>query len=307
MFAGSYPAGRKENLKHRAIILGAIRSFFSENNFIEVETPHRIPLPIPEAHIDLIDSGSWVLHPSPEICMKRLLAAGFERIFQFCRCWRDAERGSLHLPEFTMLEWYRTNADYSQIMDDCEGLVRVAAEAIGLRGTIRRQGHTISLNGSWERLTVREAFSRYGEISAEEALEKDLFDEIMVCKIEPQLGMNKPTILMEYPTERGSLARKKLGQEDVAERFELYIGGLELANAFSELVDAEEQRTRFVQEQKFRSAAGKTVYPLPEKFLQDLSNVPPSAGIAFGIDRLVMLLLDADRIDQVVAFTPEEL
>ena len=307
MFAGSYPAGRKENLKHRATILGAIRSFFSENNFIEVETPHRIPLPIPEAHIDLIDSGSWVLHPSPEICMKRLLAAGFERIFQFCRCWRDAERGSLHLPEFTMLEWYRTNADYSQIMDDCEGLVRAAAEAIGLQETIRRQGQTISLNGSWERLTVREAFSRYGGISVEEALEKDLFDEIMVCRIEPQLGMDKPTILMEYPTERGSLARKKLGQEDVAERFELYIGGLELANAFSELVDADEQRTRFVQEQKFRSSAGKTVYPLPEKFLQDLSNVPPSAGIAFGIDRLVMLLLDADRIDQVVAFTPEEL
>jgi lysyl-tRNA synthetase class 2 len=307
MFAGSYPAGRRENLKHRATILGAIRSFFSENNFIEVETPHRIPLPIPEAHIDLIDSGSWVLHPSPEICMKRLLAAGFERIFQFCRCWRDAERGSRHLPEFTMLEWYRTNADYSQIMDDCEGLVRAAAEAIGLQGTIRHQGHTISLNGSWERLTVREAFSRYGGITAEDALEQDLFDEIMVCKIEPQLGMDKPTILMEYPTERGSLARKKLGQEDVAERFELYIGGLELANAFSELVDAEEQRTRFVQEQKFRSAAGKTVYPLPEKFLQDLSNVPPSAGIAFGIDRLVMLLLDADRIDQVVAFTPEEL
>ena len=307
MFAGSYPAGRRENLKHRATILGAIRSFFSENNFIEVETPHRIPLPIPEAHIDLIDSGPWVLHPSPEICMKRLLAAGFERIFQFCRCWRDAERGSLHLPEFTMLEWYRTNTDYSQIMDDCEDLVRAAAEAMGLQGAIHRQGQTVSLNGSWERLSVREAFSRYGGISAEEALEKDLFDEIMVCKIEPQLGMETPTILMEYPAERGSLARKKLGQEAVAERFELYIAGLELANAFSELVDAEEQRKRFVQEQKFRAAAGKTVYPLPEKFLQDLSNVPPSAGIAFGIDRLVMLLLDADRIDQVVAFTPEEL
>jgi lysyl-tRNA synthetase class 2 len=307
MLAGSYPTGRMENLMKRAIILGAIRSFFSENNFIEVETPHRIPIPIPEAHIDLIDSGSWVLHPSPEICMKRLLATGFDRIFQLCRCWRDGERGSRHLPEFTMLEWYRTNADYSQIMDDCEALVRTAADAIGLQGAIHRRGKTIHLKDSWERLTVREAFSRYGGISVEDALEKDLFDEIMVCEIEPHLGMARPTILMEYPTERGSLARKKCGQEDVAERFELYIGGLELANAFSELVDTEEQRTRFVQEQKLRAAMGKTVYPLPEAFLQDLSDVPPSAGIAFGIDRLVMLLLDAERIDEVVAFTPEQL
>jgi lysyl-tRNA synthetase class 2 len=307
MTSGSYPAGRKENLKNRALLLGAIRGFFSANNFIEVETPHRIPVPIPEAHIDLVDSGSWVLHPSPEICMKRLLAAGFDRIFQLCRCWRDGERGSLHLPEFTMLEWYRTNADYSQIMDDCETLVRTAADAIGLQGKIRRQGKTIRLNDSWEKLSVREAFFRYGGISVEEALAKDLFDEIMVCKIEPQLGMERPTFLMEYPIQRGSLARKKRGQEDVAERFELYIGGLELANAFSELVDSEEQRTRFVQEQQFRAATGKTVFPLPEKFLQELSSVPPSAGIAFGIDRLAMLLLDADRIDQVVAFTPEEL
>jgi lysyl-tRNA synthetase class 2 len=206
-----------------------------------------------------------------------------------------------------MLEWYRTNADYSQIMEDCETLVKTAADAIGLQGKIRRQGKTIRLNDSWEKLSVREAFFRYGGISVEEALAKDLFDEIMVCRIEPQLGMERPTFLMEYPIERGSLARKKQGQEDVAERFELYIGGLELANAFSELVDSEEQRTRFVQEQQFRAATGKTVFPLPEKFLQELSSVPPSAGIAFGIDRLVMLFLNADRIDQVVAFTPEEL
>jgi lysyl-tRNA synthetase class 2 len=305
--SGSHLTGRQENLRNRAKILGAIRNFFSENGFIEVETPHRIPVPIPEAHIDVTVSGSWVLHPSPEICMKRLLAAGFDRIFQICRCWRDGERGSLHLPEFTMLEWYRTNADYTQLMDDCEALVRAVVDAVGLQGVIQRQGKTTRLTDAWERLTVREAFSRYGGISVEKALEKDLFDEIMVCAIEPHLGMETPTFLMEYPTERGSLARKKRGQEDVAERFELYIGGLELANAFSELVDPEEQRTRFVQEQKFRTALGKTVFPLPERFLHDLSNVPPSAGIAFGLDRLIMLLLDADRIDEVVAFTPEEL
>jgi elongation factor P--(R)-beta-lysine ligase len=307
VISGSYLTGRQENLRNRAKILGAIRNFFSDNGFIEVETPHRIPVPIPEAHIDVTVSGTWVLHPSPEICMKRLLAAGFDRLFQICRCWRDGERGSLHLPEFTMLEWYRANADYTQLMDDCEALVRAVADVSGLQGVIRRQGKITRLTDAWERLTVREAFSRYGGISVEEALEKDLFDEIMVCAIEPHLGMETPTILMEYPTERGSLARKKRGQEDVAERFELYIGGLELANAFSELVDPEEQRTRFVQEQKYRAALGKTVHQLPEKFLHDLTTVPPSAGIAFGIDRLIMLLLDADRIDEVVAFTPEEL
>jgi len=307
MTPGSRPAGRTINLQKRAKILGAIRNFFTDNNFLEVETPHRIPLPIPEAHIDLLESESWVLHPSPEICMKRLLAAGHERIFQLCRCWRSGERGSLHLPEFTLLEWYRTNADYLRIMEDCEALVMAVTDALGLHGKLHRQGKEIRLHDPWERLTVNEAFYRFGGISAEEALAQDLFDEIMVCKIEPHLGQEKPTFLMEYPTERGSLARTKLGQEDVAERFELYIGGIELANAFSELVDSEEQRTRFIQEQQYRATNGKPVYPLPEKFLQELSDIPPSAGIAFGVDRLVMLLLEAERIDQVVAFTPEEL
>jgi len=292
---------------NRAKILGAVRRFFDENGFLEVETPHRIPVPIPEAHIDVVPASPWILHPSPEICMKRLLATGFDRIYQLCRCWRDGERGSRHLPEFTMLEWYRANADYTALMDDCENLVRTAAEALDLKGIITRQGMVVDLNGAWERLTAAEAFRRYGGMSMEQALGKDLFDEIMVCEIEPRLGTTTPTILMEYPTARGSLARKKYGAEDVAERFELYIGGLELANAFSELVDADEQKTRFLQEQELRATAGKTVYPLPEPFLEDLAGVPPSAGIAFGIDRLVMLLLKAEAIDEVVAFTPEEL
>lgn len=307
MIAGSHLSGRHENLRNRAKILAAIRNFFVQRGFLEVETPHRIPVPIPEAHIDVTASGSWVLHPSPEICMKRLMAAGFDQIFQICRCWRDGERGSLHLPEFTMLEWYRTHADYLSIMDDCEALVRCAADAVALKGKIRRQGKTVNLFGAWEKLTVRDAFLRYGGISMQEALQKDLFDEIMVCAIEPQLGLETPTILMEYPLERGSLARKKIGGEGVAERFELYIGGLELANAFSELVDTKEQRARFIEEQTIRAATNKTCYPLPEKFLDDLQAIPPSAGIAFGIDRLIMLLLDVDSIDEVVAFTPEEL
>jgi len=304
---GAYPEVRRNNLRARTRILGEVRRFFEENGFLEVDTPHRIPVPIPESHIDVTQSGTWVLHPSPEICMKRLIAAGFDRIFQICRCWRDAERGSLHLPEFTMLEWYRTDADYTALMNDCEGLIRATAAAVGLRDGISRQGGTIDLNGPWERLTVRDAFSRYGGMGMEDALEADLFDEIMVCEIEPRLGIERPTILMDYPAARGSLARLKTGQPDVAERFELYIGGLELANAFSELVDPDEQRSRFIAENDYRQRAAKPVYDLPEKFLGDLSVMPPSAGIALGLDRLVMLLVAADRIDDVVAFTPEEL
>lgn len=304
---GSCLETRLKNLRARAGILRSARRFFEDNGFIEVETPHRIPVPIPESHIDLLTSGAWVLHPSPEICMKRLMARGFDRIFQLCRCWRDGERGSLHLPEFTMLEWYRAHGDYTDLMKDCEGLIRATASSLGLGRRICRGNREISLDGPWERLTVREAFSRHGGMEMEEALARDLFDEIMVCRIEPLLGVEKPAILMDYPAVRGSLARLKPGEPDVAERFELYIGGLELANGFSELADPEEQRLRFNQEREYRRQAGKPVHPLPEKFLADLASMPPSAGIALGVDRLAMLLLDAERIDEVVAFTPEEL
>jgi lysyl-tRNA synthetase class 2 len=298
---------RRHALHARAKILGAVRTFFEKNGFLEVDTPHRIPVPIPESHIDVMPSGSWVLHPSPEICMKRMLAAGYEQIFQICHCWRDGERGSQHLPEFTILEWYRAHADYTVLMEDCEALVRSASAAVGQGSELVRNGKKIDLHGTWERLTVREAFSRFGGMTAEEALDRDLFDEVMVCSIEPMLGWERPTILLEYPARRGSLARLKSGEPDIAERFELYIGGMELANAFSELVDPQEQRNRFILEQEFRRDTSKPVYPLPEKFLQELAGMPPAAGIAFGMDRLVMLLLGASAIDEVVAFTPEEL
>lgn len=294
-------------LKARAKIIGALRSFFESGDFLEVDTPQRIPVPIPESHIDVMPSGAWVLHPSPEICMKRLLSAGLGRIYQICHCWRDGERGSLHLPEFTMLEWYRAHADYSALMDDCEGLVRRAALTVGRENGMEWKGRVIDLEGPWERLTVRDAFACFGGMTTEEALERDLFDEIMVCSIEPMIGWERPTFLIDYPASRASLARLKPADEGLAERFELYIGGIELANAFSELVDVEEQRSRFMSEQRYREACSKPVYSMPEKFLQELADMPPSAGIAFGVDRLVMLLQGADMIDKVVAFTPEEL
>ena len=305
--SGSWPlAWRRAALESRAALVQEIRLFFHEGGYLEVETPLRIPSPTPESHIDAIPSDEWFLNTSPELCMKRMLAAGYARIFQICRCWRSGERGVLHLPEFTMLEWYRAGAGYLDLMEECEALVRRAAGARGGERIVFR-GREIDVRSPWDRISVRDAFLRYGGMPMEQALELDLFDEVMVREIEPRLGLERPAFIHDYPAERGALARLKADDPAVAERFELYMGGLELANAFSELTDPREQRDRFLAEQEFRRATGKTVYPLPEKFLADLPAMPPSAGIALGIDRLVMVLLDAASLDEVVAFTPEEL
>ncbi|MEI9478025.1 MAG: EF-P lysine aminoacylase EpmA [Deltaproteobacteria bacterium] len=298
---------RHKTLQQRARIVQAIRLFFIDRGYLEVETPHRIPAPAPESHIDAVSSGSWFLHPSPELCMKRLLAAGYGKIFQMSRCWREGERGRQHVPEFTLLEWYRAGDDYQTLMEDCETLIQTLASTMGLGQRLIFHGQEIDLTGPWERISVSDAFRGYAKVTPKEALERDLFDEVMVQAIEPRLGMKKPTFLYDYPAERGTLARLRKDDPTVAERFELYIGGLELANAFSELVDPEEQRERFLLEQANRRSLGKPVYPMPEPFLDELEEMPPSAGIALGVDRLVMALLNAATIDDVVAFTPEEL
>lgn len=300
-------ARRKKALQQRASILQGIRQFFIEKGYLEVETPHRIPTPAPESHIDAIPSGTWFLHTSPELCMKRLMASGYEKIFQICRCWRERERGGQHLPEFTLLEWYRTGGDYHSLMEECEGLIRFVARAIGLGQKIIFRDREIDLSKPWQEISVKEAFRFYTKISITEALEQNLFDEIMVQEIEPNLGVEIPTFIYDYPAERGALARLKQEDPSVAERFELYIGGLELANGFSELVDSEEQRKRFHLENENRQSIGKRIYSMPDKFLAELDNMPPSAGIALGVDRLAMVFWDAKTIDEVVAFTPEEL
>jgi lysyl-tRNA synthetase class 2 len=192
-------------------------------------------------------------------------------------------------------------------MEECELLIPAVARSIGLDEEMIFRGHVVNLTQPWEALSVRQAFQRYTRSSMGEALEKGLFDELMVQEIEPKLGLEKPTFLYDYPAQRGALARLKLGDPAVAERFELYIGGLELANGFSELVDPEEQRRRFEKENENRRLMGKAVYSVPEKFLSELGEMPTSAGIALGIDRLVMVFLNAPTIDDVVAFTPEEL
>jgi lysyl-tRNA synthetase class 2 len=302
--AGNWPLSRRRTaLVERSAIFSRVRAFFQEKGYLEVETPFRIPAPAPEAQIDAIPSAGWFLQTSPELCMKRMLAAGYERIFQICRCWREGERGARHLSEFTMLEWYRAGSDYLDLMQETEALVLAAAG----RNNIRYRGHAIELDLPWERITVAEAFQLYAGTTVEEALSAGTFDEIMVERVEPKLGLTRPTFIYDYPACCAALARLKKVEPAVAERFELYIGGLEIANAFSELIDVEEQTGRFEAGAAERAASGKAVYPVAEKFLSALGGMPESAGIALGLDRLVMVLLDAEKIDEVVAFTTEEL
>jgi elongation factor P--(R)-beta-lysine ligase len=297
----------KKNLYLRAQIIHAIRRFFEKNQYLEVETPYRVPTQAPESHIDAETSGQWFLHTSPELCMKRLLSVGYERIFQICRCFRKHERGQKHLPEMTLLEWYRKDTDYQVLMDETENLVRYVAKNIGSGNILSYQGQTITITSPWEKLSVKEAFLQFSDTSMEKALREDRFDEIMGLSIEPQLGFKKPVFLFDYPRQKAALARQKANEPEIAERFELYISGLELCNAFSELTDEKEQRKRFEQELENQRVSGKNVYPMPEKFLKSLEQMPPAAGCALGVDRLVMMFADTQNIDDVVAFTTEEL
>jgi len=300
-------AAVRSNLERRARMMAAVRTFFAGAGFLEIETPLRIPAPAPEAHIDAQASGEWFLHTSPELCMKRLLASGYERIFQVCRCFRKAERGARHLPEMTLLEWYAVGWSYLDLMEQCEALIGFLAERMGHGLQLAYQGQVVALEAPWERLTVAEAFQRFGRMTARQALDRDCFDEVMGIDIEPQLGLDRPVFLYDYPARCGALARLKPADPSVAERFELYIAGMELCNAFTELTDPLEQRTRFETENRARDEQGRAAYPVAEPFLQALEHMPPAAGNALGLDRLVMLFTDAACIDEVVAFTPEEL
>ncbi len=297
----------KDNLSLRARIIQAIRKFFIENDYLEIDTPIRIPAPAPEAHIDAITAAGLYLQTSPELCMKHLLAAGFPRIFQICKCFRQHERGRKHLPELTMLEWYHAGGNYLGLMDECEKLVCFVAHHLGRGDRLIYRKRPIELARPWLRLSVAEAFRRYASKSIDTAMASDCFDEVMAFEIEPNLGDPSPVFLYDYPARHGALAKLKPREPLLAERFELYIAGIELCNGFSELTDAAEQRNRFEKELQLRQSLNKPPYPMPEKFLQVLADMPAAAGNALGIDRLVMLFADTAKIDDVVAFTPEEL
>ncbi|MCP3901983.1 MAG: EF-P lysine aminoacylase GenX [Desulfobacteraceae bacterium] len=296
-----------EALRKRAIIINAIRAFFQDNDFLEVDTPLRLPSIIPEAHIDSFDTEGWFLQASPELCMKRLISQGYNKIFQICKCFRKNERSDKHLPELTMLEWYAKNQTYLDLMDTCQKLIEYIANKTETNGIINYQNLQIDLNTKFLRLSVKDAFLKYTHTTMEKACSTGKFDEIMSFEIEPNLGLDKPVFLYDYPASLGALAKLKPENPDLAERFELYIAGIELANGFSELIDPEEQKIRFEAELNSRKAQGKKNIPMPEKFLNDLSSMPETAGIAFGIDRLIMLFCNLTSIDQSVAFTPEQL
>lgn len=297
----------KANLKIRARVIQAVREYFIRHDYLEIETPCRIPAPIPEAHIEAENSGDWYLQTSPEICMKPLLSAGFSRIFQICRCFRRNERGAKHLPEMTLLEWYCAGMDYFEMMTQCENLLCSVSRTVNQSENLVYQGNQIDLNPPWDRLTVARAFERYAALSLEQALTQECFDEVMSFEIEPRLGLNKPVFLFDYPAAKSALAKLNEKNAETAKRFELYISGLELCNAFSELNDPVLQQKRFEAEQRARKSNNKELTPLPENFLKALAKMPDAVGNALGIDRLVMLFADTNQIDDVVAFTPEEL
>jgi len=291
--------GRRPALERRARIVAAIRAFFAGRGFLEVDTPVRLRAPALEEHIDAEPSGGAFLRTSPELHLKRLLAAGYERVFQVGPCFRRGERGTRHHPEFTMLEWYRADADYEDLLRDARDLVAAAAAAAAAAGAAPPP----PVAAPWRVLTVAEAFVRHAGWDPTAAWDADRFDLDLVDRVEPALPRDAPVVLRDYPAPAAALARLKPGDPRVAERWELYLEGVEIANAYSELTDAAEQRERFERCARERAARGRAVYPLDEDFLAALaSGLPPCAGAALGVDRLVMVLTGARALADVTAF-----
>jgi lysyl-tRNA synthetase class 2 len=322
----------------RGRIRSAVRGWFEARGFVEVETARLQVSPGNEAHLHAFATEAigpdgarapLYLHTSPEFACKTLLAAGETRIFDFGKAWRNRERGPLHHPEFTVLEWYRAGEPYETLMGDCAALLAVAAEAAG-SGTLRYREREADPFALPERLTLAEAFERFAGIDllatvaddgatdrdalaaattaagvrvAADDTWSDVFSKVLVEKIEPHLGIGRPTILCEYPAPEAALARPKAGDPRVAERFELYACGVELANAFGELTDASEQRQRFEAEMAEKARVYDERYPIDDDFLAALAVMPEASGAALGFDRLVMLATGARRIEQVL-WTP---
>lgn len=301
------PHTKRRFLKTRSLVVQAIRDFFVQTGYLEVETPLRCPSVIPEAHIEPLLSETFFLQASPEMCMKRLLSEGFDKIFQICKSFRKDERGEHHLPEFTLLEWYTSGHTYLELMDQCFELVNFLADRLNLSKVMTYQGKIIHLSDPWPKIRVMEAFEKYSDIPLETALEKDLFEEIVSFKVEPKLGNSSPTFLCDYPAQLASLAKILPDEPDYAQRFEMYIAGLEIANGFTELVDPDEQKKRFQKENSIRESFGRPPLPMPDRFLKDLEAMPEAAGIALGLDRLVMFFCDTPHIGDVIAVPPEML
>lgn len=328
-------ADRRPFLVARNRIQAALRGFFAERDFVEVDTATLQTSPGNEAHLHAfateaigLDGSRTLLylHTSPEFACKKLLAAGEPRIACFAHVYRNRERGPLHHPEFTMLEWYRAGESYEILMKDCGEILGLAAETAGTR-TLTFRGRATDPFKEPERLSVAEAFERFASIDllasidpsgatdrdrlaadlkaaglrvAEDDTWADLVSRVIVERVEPNLGLGRATILDEYPVPEAALARPTARDPRVAERFELYACGVELANAFGELTDAAEQRRRFEAEMAEKMRVYGESYPVDEDFLAALGHMPEASGIALGFDRLVMLATGASRIDQVL-------
>lgn len=296
-------AGLKPVLELRSKILSAARGFFHERKYLEVETPVVVNTPALELHIDAFPAGSCYLRTSPELHMKRLLCAGYERLFQIGPCFRFGERGNIHNPEFTMLEWYRAGADYMDALAETRDLLRqVAGKCLG-KLSFERNGEKNDLGAEWLSFPVSEVFEKYAGWNPADEFDERRFDDDLINRVEPQLPVNRPVVLVDYPAPIAALARLKENDPRLAERWELYLAGMEVANAFSELTDAAEQRKRFEECARQRQSRGKTVYKLDEEFLAALERgMPPSAGVALGLDRLIMLFAGAESLDAVLPF-----
>jgi elongation factor P--(R)-beta-lysine ligase len=293
------------NLKRRALVFEAVRAFFKEHDFLEVDTPIRAPAIAPEPNIVPFESEGWYLAASPELHMKRMLAAGFSKLYQFSHCFRKGERGLWHNPEFIMLEWYRKGVGYLSIIRDMEQMVQYAAEKLGMGHVIRYRGREIDITPPWPRITVRDAFLKAAGWDPVNDYDPARFDVDFIARVLPSFSPTQPTVLLDYPAPAASLARLKPENPKVAERVEVFMGGLELANAFSELTDAREQASRFREAvEEIRLDHGKNM-PLPERFLESVTRLPDCGGIALGMDRLVMLFCDTPSIDDVMAFTSD--
>lgn len=296
----------RKNLTARAVLNDTIRAFFRSRNFLEIETPLRIPCPANEEYIDAVLSDGQFLRTSPELHMKRLLGAGYDLIFQMGGCFRSGERGTRHLPEFTMLEWYRSNAGYLDILDDCRDLIAESARKLLEPDKENGTPSPDFFSGKWRVITVEDAFQTYAGADVDQCVADGSFEDVLVDKVEPCLGFKRPTVLMDYPASLAALARKKPDQPNRAERWELYIRGLEIANAYGELTDPVEQRQRFAESAECRRRDGREAYPVDPWFMAALeAGLPPCGGIALGVERLLMALLEEESIDQVVAFPPD--
>ena len=292
-------------LARRAAIFRAARAFFDDHAFLEVHTPVRLRAPLPERHIDAVPAGGMYLATSPEPHMKRLLAAGYPRIYQIAPCFRHGERGARHNPEFTMLEWYRAGADYLQLAVDARALLGAVCRAVLGTTTIVYQGARVDVAAAWEFLTVDAAYQREAGWTLEADPDPFRCDCAMARQIEPRLGFGQPTVLHDYPSSFCPMAEPLAGTPQRAARLEIYLAGVELANGCSERHDPRAQARALRDEQAARQALHKEVYPWPAEFVAALPAMPPSAGMALGLDRLVMLLCDTPRIDEVIAFVEE--